>query len=367
MIEPDPFRRLVLDWFDSHGRKGLPWQVDPTSYRVWVSEIMLQQTQVATVIPYFDRFTARFPDIQILAAAAPDEVMCLWSGLGYYARARNLHAAAKQVVADHGGVFPSTLGDVMTLPGIGRSTAGAILSLAAGQSLPILDGNIKRVLARCFVVEGWPGQAEVLHRLWALAELHTPPQRTADYNQAMMDLGALVCTRGLPHCSDCPLTALCQAHAHGEQARYPEKRGSRRELPEKTVRMLLVRDPHGAVLLEQRPPSGIWGGLWSLPECGLSDSPEGWLYHRYGLRTERVGALPGLRHRFSHYHLHIHPQELRVIKGNPSVMERPCLWYNPASPESLGLAAPVARLINIAIEQSGDSYGKNGPLYQAET
>ena len=213
------FAQRVLCWFDRHGRRHLPWQQDVNAYRVWVSEIMLQQTQVTTVIPYFDRFMRRFPTVEALAAAPLDEVLHQWSGLGYYARARNLHRAAQQVCERFGGVFPDDLERMQALPGIGRSTAGAILSLAGGQRATILDGNVKRVLARVYQVDGWPGQARVLKRLWQIAEAQTPRQQTAAYNQAMMDLGATLCTRSQPACASCPLQAMCQGFQHGKIGR----------------------------------------------------------------------------------------------------------------------------------------------------
>ncbi|OGT89554.1 MAG: A/G-specific adenine glycosylase [Gammaproteobacteria bacterium RIFOXYA12_FULL_61_12] len=365
MADPGRFGGLVLDWFDRHGRKDLPWQTGPTPYRVWVSEIMLQQTQVATVIPYFERFMGRFPDLTTLAGAHLDEVLHLWSGLGYYARARNLHRAAGLIVDRHGGAFPLDFAAVTELPGIGRSTAGAILSLGAGQPWPILDGNVKRVLARCFAIEGWPGKAVVLERLWSLAERYTPVERTAAYNQAMMDLGALVCTRSSPRCQDCPLSGLCLAHGNGDPSRYPGRRNAPLQ-PVKAIRLLLVRNGQGEVLLEQRPPSGIWGGLWSLPECGMDEEPRAFLERRYGLKADGAGELTPFRHTFSHFHLDIHPWETRVSGGLSGVMERACLWYNAQNPEQLGLAAPVARLILTANERKGGPDGQNGSLRQTE-
>ena len=220
-MTPDAFGRRVLDWFDAHGRKRLPWKENPTPYRVWVSEIMLQQTQVAAVIPYYERFVARFPDLVDLAAADLDEVLGLWAGLGYYARARHLHEAARIVRDRHGGELPLDSVLLQALPGIGRSTAGAILALAAGQRQPILDGNVKRLLARFAAVEGWPGQPQVLAALWALAECYTPAERVADYTQAMMDLGAMICTPRRPRCDRCPLADGCAAHDQGRESDYP--------------------------------------------------------------------------------------------------------------------------------------------------
>ncbi|MFM1892229.1 MAG: A/G-specific adenine glycosylase [Pseudomonadota bacterium] len=341
----DGFAARVLAWFDRHGRKDLPWQQDATPYRVWVSEVMLQQTQVGTVIPYFQRFMQRFPAVTVLADAPLDEVLHLWSGLGYYARARNLHRAAQAVRDQHGGVFPLQFDAVAGLPGVGRSTAGAVLSLALGQRHPILDGNVKRVLARCYAIDGWPGRTAVQRELWELAERHTPAGRVRDYNQAMMDLGAGVCTRSRPACGACPLGATCRAHARGNPAAYPGRK-PRRELPARAVAMLLVRDPTGRLLLEQRPPSGVWGGLWGLPELALDADPLAWTRETLGA-TARLGRrLAPRRHSFSHFHLDIQPLEIllpeagcRVLDGDRRV------WYNLAQPDARGLAAPVSRLI----------------------
>ena len=217
----------MIAWFAQHGRKDLPWQQDPTPYRVWVSEIMLQQTQVRTVIPYYQRFMQAFPDLRALAAAPLDQVLHHWSGLGYYARARNLHRAAQRIRDDHAGRFPEDIEVVMRLPGIGRSTAGAVLSLACGQRHAILDGNVKRVLARFHAVEGWPGKTAVLEQLWALAEAATPQRDVAAYNQAMMDLGATLCRRGTPECPSCPLQSDCRACKLGRQSEFPAPRPRR--------------------------------------------------------------------------------------------------------------------------------------------
>jgi A/G-specific adenine glycosylase len=340
------FARRVLRWFDRHGRRNLPWQRDVNAYRVWVSEIMLQQTQVATVIPYFERFMRRFPTVEALAAAPLDEVLHLWSGLGYYARARNLHRAAQQVCELYDGVFPGDLARVQALPGIGRSTAGAILSLAGGQCATILDGNVKRVLARCFGIEGWPGSSAVLKRLWQLAETLTPDGQVDHYNQAMMDLGATVCTRGRPACEACPLVDCCFAHATGRQRELPGRR-PKKTLPQRAVRMLLVRDASGALLLERRPPAGIWGGLWCLPEVDCDADPLGWCHETLQQGAEITRHLETRRHTFSHFHLDIEPVEILLNGPGCGVLEASDrVWYNPQRPEDVGLAAPVARLID---------------------
>jgi A/G-specific adenine glycosylase len=340
------FASAVLAWFERHGRTDLPWQREATPYRVWVSEIMLQQTQVATVVRYFDRFTSRFPDVRALAAAPLDDVLHHWSGLGYYARARNLHRAACQVCDEHGGELPRDLEGMQALPGVGRSTAGAVLSLAGGQRQVILDGNVKRVLARYGAVPGWPGTGEVQRRLWEMAEDLTPHARVAEYNQAMMDLGATVCTRSRPTCGDCPLANGCAAHRMGRVEDFPGRR-PRKTLPSRAVRMLLVRDPAGAVLLERRRAAGVWGGLWSLPEIAVDADPLGWCADALRQRGRLGRRLATRRHTFSHFHLDIEPLEILVNNPDQGVLEAESrLWYNPGSPGNVGLAAPVARLLD---------------------
>ena len=352
------FAARVLAWFDAHGRHDLPWQHAVSPYRVWVSEIMLQQTQVATVIPYFARFMQRFPTVDELAAAPVDDVLHLWSGLGYYARARNLHKAAQAVVERFGGQFPTTLDEMHSLPGIGRSTAGAILSLASGQRQVILDGNVKRVLARHRAIAGWPGAADVQAQLWRLAEDYTPAQRVAGYNQAMMDLGATVCTRAKPNCIACPVAHDCAARTQGRQRDYPGRK-PKKTLPQRAVRMLLVRNASGELLLEQRPPAGIWGGLWGLPETAPDTDPATWCRDVLASNARVLRTLAARRHTFSHFHLDIEPVELCLDNPGLRVLEeRGRVWYNPAHPLDLGLAAPVARLIAEVTEtNNGDDHG----------
>ena len=344
-MNPAEFGQRVLDWFDAHGRKALPWQQNPTPYRVWVSEIMLQQTQVATVAPYYQRFVERFPDIRALADAGLDEVLSFWAGLGYYARARNLHKAAGILRDRYGCTMPADIQRVQELPGIGRSTAGAILALSFGQRQPILDGNVKRLLARFAAVEGWPGQPAVAARLWALAERYTPVERVAAYTQAMMDLGALICTARRPRCDLCPLLAGCRARAQGREAALPSPK-PRRTLPVRATRMLLLRSVAGEVLLERRPPAGIWGGLWSFPECPPEMDIVDWCRERLGLEVEVEASWKGLRHSFSHFHLDITPVPARVTEAGGRVMEGGrFVWYNTQNPEPLGMAAPVQTLL----------------------
>jgi A/G-specific adenine glycosylase len=341
----DAFATALLDWFERAGRRGLPWQLPRSPYRIWVSEIMLQQTQVATALPYFERFMQRFPDIGTLAAAPLDEVLHLWSGLGYYARARNLHRAAGEVMDRHGGELPRELEALQALPGIGRSTAGAILAAAHGQRHPILDGNVKRVLARVHAVPGWPGQAAVERRLWELAEAHTPAQHVADYTQAIMDLGATVCRRGRPACAACPVSGHCVARREGRQAEFPSPR-PRRVRPLRHARMLLVQDAEGAVLLEQRPHAGLWGGLWCPPQLEEGEAPEGWGRKVLGTSLRVETPLEPVRHGFTHFELEIRPLRARLEQSPARLMESDrWVWYNARSPAKLGLAAVVERLI----------------------
>ena len=343
--EAADFARKVLDWYERHGRKDLPWQQSRDAYRVWLSEIMLQQTQVATVIPYYERFLQVFPDLKRLAEAPLDEVLHLWSGLGYYARARNLHRCAIVVQRDFAGVFPDEQSQLESLPGIGRSTAGAIRSFAYARHAALLDGNVKRVLARCFAVEGWPGSTKVLSRLWSLSERLTPARRTADYNQAMMDLGSLVCTRGRPACSQCPLITQCRAASQGNPLAYPQPK-PKRAMPVKATRMVILKDGSGNILLERRPPSGIWGSLWSLPECPEEDDLPAWCLRHLGLELIGTQALPSRRHSFTHFHLDITPVQLRVNNPNQRLMDAGGrVWYNLSMPDNKGLPTPIARIL----------------------
>ena len=340
---PD-FARRVLAWFDVHGRRNLPWQQQPSPYRVWVSEIMLQQTQVATVIPFYLAFMARFPDVESLAGASLDDVLHHWSGLGYYARARHLHRAAQIIVADHRGELPDSLEGLMALPGVGRSTAGAILALARNRRHAILDGNVKRVLARVFAVEGFPGEPRIQARLWQLAETCTPQERVPEYTQAMMDLGATVCVRRRPLCSACPLCEDCIARRTGRQAELPTARPRRTRPARVTCMLLAVRDGH-RVLLERRPPQGIWGGLWGLPEFASADAARDWCMRELRMRAATLQRLGPLRHAFTHFDLDIEPVRIDCDVGDAVMESDRFVWYNRAAPQSLGLAAPVRTLI----------------------
>jgi A/G-specific adenine glycosylase len=345
------FADRVLAWYDSHGRKDLPWQTNRNAYRVWVSEIMLQQTQVQTVIPYFNRFLESFPDVNKLASAAIDDVLQHWSGLGYYARARNLHRAATIIRDEYGGEFPAAFEDVIALPGIGRSTAGAILSLALGQRHPILDGNVKRVLARHAAIDGWPGTTSVAKRHWALAEELTPDNRVDAYTQAMMDLGATVCTRTRPACSVCPLQGDCRAHGLGDVERYPGRKPKKDKPLRQATMVLAVAD--GAVYLERRPESGIWGGLWSLPEVSDVDA---WCTDRLNTSAVDAEAWDSLRHSFSHYDLDITPVVVHIDVASSTVADdADSTWHRLDAAPPGGIAAPVTKLINTLRNNSGIS------------
>ena len=334
----------LLRWWKTHGRKDLPWQQNPSPYRIWVSEIMLQQTQVATVERYFDRFIAAFPDITALANATADEVLHLWSGLGYYSRGRNLHRAACLIRDRHNGVLPTSYAELLELPGIGRSTAGAILALSAGQRVPILDGNVRRVLLRVHGIADWPGSASVVNRLWALAEEAMPERRVAQYTQAIMDLGATVCTGRNPDCEQCPLASVCIARAAGSVARIPARRPRKSRPRKTTVLALAVVD--NRVLLERRAPSGIWGGLWSFPEFPNADAVNQWCRDRFGRPPATIKAWPVVSHSFSHFDLDMTPVEISIDGADRQVMDGDrWLWYNTQAPAEVGLAAPVAQLL----------------------
>ena len=335
----------LLRWYDAHGRHNLPWQKNRSLYRVWVSEIMLQQTQVKTVIPYFQRFMRRFPSLKQLAAASQDEVLQHWAGLGYYSRGRNLHKAAVMVAEHHGGRLPRTLDGLMQLPGIGRSTAAAILSQALDVRETILDGNVKRVLARFHAIDGWPGDKKVEQQLWRLAEQHTPQQRNADYTQAIMDLGATLCRRSKPQCEACPLQTGCSACATDSVANYPGRKPAR-ALPVKQSRFLLLMAEDGSILLEKRPPSGIWGGLWSLPEAGPEDDIKQLCASRWGLRISSQQPLDSFRHSFSHYHLDITPVLLQLDAAATGVSDATdARWLKPGRQRLPALAAPVSKIL----------------------
>lgn len=337
------FAQRLIDWQSTHGRHDLPWQVsDP--YRVWLSEIMLQQTQVITVIPYYARFLARFPDVANLAAAPLDDVLALWSGLGYYTRARNLHAAAVQVMTRFGGIFPRTPEDIASLPGVGRSTAAAIAAFSYNTRSAILDGNVKRVLARWAAVDGNVASRAIENHLWALADTLLPgAEGMPAYTQALMDLGATVCTPKKPACLMCPVHDDCQARLQGRQLELPWPK-PKKTLPQRETVMLLMRDDHGRLLLEQRPPSGIWGGLWSLPEVAATLEAEASALSRFGVQIELEPVQAEIVHTFTHFKLIITPQPARVL-GFSGAQESGVRWFTPQQALEAGIPTPLRRLL----------------------
>ncbi|WOT04283.1 A/G-specific adenine glycosylase [Shewanella youngdeokensis] len=344
MKTPPLFSDRIIRWYDINGRKQLPWQINKTPYKVWISEIMLQQTQVATVIPYFEKFMARFPNIEILAAAEQDEVLHYWTGLGYYARARNLHKAAQQIIVLHQGIFPVEFEKVLALPGIGRSTAGAILSLSLGLHHSILDGNVKRVLARHGAIGGWPGKKSVEQQLWQLTEQLTPNVEIQKYNQAMMDIGATVCTRSKPNCPICPVAIDCQGQLSGRQHEYPGKK-PKKVIPEKSAWLLVIeQDNH--VKLHKRPPSGIWGGLWCFPQFSSQAELELYLSD-HAFKVNHRENLIAFRHTFSHFHLDIQPVFVSInkISDNQIMEQDSSVWYNLPHPPKVGLASATERIL----------------------
>ena len=338
------FADTLIDWHARHGRHDLPWQRQRTPYRVWVSEIMLQQTQVATVIGYYDRFMARFPDVSVLAAASADEVLHLWSGLGYYSRARNLHRAAQMVVSEYGGLFPSEAQGLMSLPGIGRSTAAAILSLAFERRATILDGNVKRVLARYFAIEGSPSERAVEQQLWQRAEDCTPHAQPATYTQAIMDFGATLCTRSKPLCMHCPIQTQCSGYQLGRVDRLPSAR-KRALRPTRQVVMLLAVNHEGEVLLQHRPPQGIWGGMWTPPQFDSTQAASTFCETTLSAQLPEAQLMAPLRHAFTHFDLEITPICVQCQKSSMVMEGGGALWYSMRNPARIGLPAPIVTLL----------------------
>lgn len=336
------FAEKLIAWQQVHGRHDLPWQQTRDPYAVWVSEIMLQQTQVSAVIGYYDRFMQRFPTIASLAEAEQDEVMRYWSGLGYYSRARNLHHAAQTIMREHSGIFPTDFDAIQTLKGIGRSTAAAISVFAFNQRQTILDGNVKRVLARLYAVDGWPGLPEVEKKLWQIAENLLPDDRLPAYVQGLMDFGATLCTRSKPGCDRCPMQSQCQAYQQERVAQLPASK-PRKALPEKQVTMLMILDA-GEILLERRPNQGVWGGLWSLPELSAAQIAVPHVQQSLGLETETLEVLPVLWHTFTHFKLQITPQPLQLTGQRPELPPN-MQWLALADAVSAALPTPVRTLI----------------------
>lgn len=342
----DEFASPLLRWFGANGRHDLPWQHPRTPYRVWLSEIMLQQTQVATATPYFLRFVEKLQNIHELAAASPDDVFALWSGLGYYSRARNLHRTAQLCVERHDGELPRDFDALLALPGVGRSTAGAILAQAWNLRFPILDGNVKRVLARWHGLDRWPGETKTQAQLWAFAESHTPAVRAADYTQAIMDLGASLCTRTKPRCADCPVRDGCVAYRDGSTATLPVRKPAR-ALPTRQTVMLVLRDACGRVLFERRAPTGVWAGLWSLPEASNEQAARSDIANAHNIAASAIAfrALPAFTHGFSHYRLDVTPLAFEIQPGARVADAADRRWLYPSEAAALGLPAPVRKLI----------------------
>ena len=339
------FAGRLLVWFDASGRHDLPWQHPRTPYRVWLSEVMLQQTQVRVVVPYFERFVAALPDVRALADASVDEVFALWSGLGYYARARNLHAAAKLCVERHGGELPRGFDALVALPGIGRSTAGAILAQAWGERFAILDGNVKRVLCRVHGIDGWPGTPAVEKRLWDIAQAQLPDARLADYTQAQMDFGATLCTRADPACVLCPLQGECVALREDRVRELPTPKPVK-PLPERHALVFVLRDARDRVLLQRRPQAGVWAGLWSLPEAGDHAAARDWFEANIAGDYDAARALAPIDHGFTHYRFAMQPLEWREVALRDGVRDNDSLrWIARAELASLGIPAPVRKLL----------------------
>jgi A/G-specific adenine glycosylase len=354
-LPPEQFQQLLLGWFAEHGRKNLPWQQNINAYRVWLSETMLQQTQVNTVIPYYNRFTERFPTLQTLAQAEIDEVLHYWSGLGYYARARNLHKTAQQLSA-YNYQFPETLAELTALPGIGRSTAGAILSIAMQQSHPILDGNVKRVLSRFHAISGWPGESRVAATLWDISRQYTPSPNAAAYTQAIMDLGATLCTRSKPLCPACPIAKGCVALANNLVSALPTVK-PKKQLISKQCYFLLLENQQQQFYLEKRPSQGVWGGLWSLPEFAELTQLQQWCAQQ-NLHIDSYLPFPSARHTFSHFHLDYTAIFARIKNPVNFVMEANAgVWYKSAELNALGLPTPIKRILQQQISEM--NYDKN--------
>ncbi|QLG87120.1 A/G-specific adenine glycosylase [Chitinibacter bivalviorum] len=336
------FSARLIAWQREHGRHGLPWQV-ADAYKVWLSEIMLQQTQVTTVLDYYPRFLAKFPTIFDLAAAPLDDVLALWSGLGYYTRARNLHKCAQAVVAQYAGQFPSDPSLVAELPGIGRSTAAAITAFSYGTRAAILDGNVKRVLTRWASIEGYPGVKAVENKLWDLANSLLPVAGIEAYTQGLMDLGATVCTPKKPTCLTCPMSSDCQARLSNRQAELPTPK-PKKTVPEKSTVMLIIRNDAGQILLEKRPPSGIWGGLWSLPEVESTLVASDIAAQKLGLKIELDPALPDFVHVFTHYRLTITPQPAYAVAGI-ATRESAAKWFTVSEALTAGIPTPIRKIL----------------------
>jgi len=340
----------LLEWFDRHGRKDLPWQQLTGAYPVWISEIMLQQTQVKTVIPYFNRFISRFPDIKTLANAPIDDVLALWSGLGYYSRARFIHQTAKRICSDFANEFPQDINLLKSLPGIGPSTAAAIASLVFHQPTPILDGNVKRVLARYFLVSAPVNTSTAIKKLWKLAADCMPSSRCRDYTQAIMDLGATCCTFKNPSCHSCPLNKTCRARLQEEVANYPNK-GPKKIRPTKHQQFILLHTKNNQVYLEKNPPAGLWGGLWCLPSIEANDSAAAFIQEKHGIKIDSPKELMTIKHSFTHFHLRIRVISIEVTGLMPALGIDSDLFH-PNDIDRVGLAKPIRDILQFFLSQN---------------
>ena len=342
-----PFHERLLDWYDLHGRKDLPWQHDISPYHVWLSEIMLQQTQVSTVIPYYLRFITQYGDITSLASAKLDDILALWAGLGYYARARNLHKAANILVRQHKAEMPFSIDELIALPGIGRSTAGAIMALAHQQKHPILDGNVKRVLARYTAISGWPGKKPVEQKLWKIAESLLPEKRITHYTQAQMDLGATICKRNKPLCLQCPLHEDCKAFQLGTPELFPTSK-PKKEIPTRQSHWLIAQSNNGKILLEQRPNNGIWGGLWSFPEFDCPINLVSFSQEKLKVNPEEIQHQTSISHVFTHFKLDITPYLVHSSDNYQKIDNNKIFgWYTIRDALQLGIPAPVKAFLTL--------------------
>lgn len=336
------FHLQLLAWYDQHGRKDLPWQQDKSPYRTWISEIMLQQTQVKTVIPYFLRFIERFPDVFSLNIACEDELFSYWSGLGYYQRARFIQKTATIIARDYQGLFPQDIELLKQLPGIGPSTAAAIASIAFNRPTAILDGNVMRVLSRYFLVDGVVSEAHVKKRLWALANQCMPTVRCGDYTQAIMDLGATCCTTKNPQCHVCPLADTCLAKQHNQVEEYPFKK-QKKIRPIQSEQFLLLHTASNEIYLEKRPATGVWGNLWCLPSIGMDTKAEAYIQDKYGLSPTSTYSILSMKHLFTHFQLNINAIALRIetLPVDTSAGK----WFKNDALSQLGLPKPVSTIL----------------------
>ncbi len=343
------FAEAIIAWQKQHGRHDLPWQTKlnqaPNPYAIWVSEIMLQQTQVTAVIGYYAKFMQHFPTIAVLANATQEEVLQYWSGLGYYSRARNLHAAAQKIVNDFDGIFPSHFDDILSLPGIGRSTAAAISTFALNAPQPILDGNVKRVFARHFNITGWPSAPKVAQQLWQIAERENPHTNAIAYTQGLMDLGATLCTRIKPKCPVCPVNASCVALENNSTSKLPTPK-PRKVLPEKSTTMLVIIN-NNEVLLEKRPQTGIWGGLWSLPEIEMHEIASEVAQSRLGLEVDAAEPFAIVNHAFTHFKLAITPQPLLLVKQTLQAQAPNMIWLPIDEAIGAAIPTPVRKILTL--------------------